>query len=411
MTRKEYLHSLSEALSFLNDETRAAAMGFYTEMLDDRMEDGMDETAAVAAMESPDAIAQRLKAEGIPGGTAKDDEEVTVLLKDTMDSAEYIFQTAKSQVQQAVEQIQAAQSTMEQEAHRPEADNHSGYEQRVLSHPAADLHAVHIEAMDMPIKIYPSDDDQISLTYYSCKRDEYRAQMENGVLRLEHVGKENIHTGFRISLFGLKGIFDGNGMRVLWNQSMPIIELAVPAGALVDLHAETGNGSIRVQGLNALCDTHLSTSNSRIAVENVTAKALEMKTSNARIVLKDVSVKQSLLGKTSNARVEGVNILSGEETELITSNGRISMERVVSRKKIILTTSNSSMNVGNLSAQAIQLRTTNGNIHGVLPGSARDWEITSGTSNGRNSLPQYQAGEKPLSVHTSNGNINLAFES
>ena len=64
MTREEYIRQLNEQLSFLPLKARAAAVGFYTEMLDDRMEDGLDEAGAVAAMEAPEDIAARLRAEG-----------------------------------------------------------------------------------------------------------------------------------------------------------------------------------------------------------------------------------------------------------------------------------------------------------------------------------------------------------
>ena len=63
MTREEYMKKLNEALSVLPEKTQEAARNFCEEMLDDRMEDGMDEESAVAAMESPEAIALRLGSE------------------------------------------------------------------------------------------------------------------------------------------------------------------------------------------------------------------------------------------------------------------------------------------------------------------------------------------------------------
>ena len=63
MTRKEYMQALEEALSFLGEEQRAALLEYYGEMIDDRMEDGMDEASAVKAMESPEAIAAQQRAD------------------------------------------------------------------------------------------------------------------------------------------------------------------------------------------------------------------------------------------------------------------------------------------------------------------------------------------------------------
>ena len=64
MTRKEYLETLAAQLSFIPEPQRRAILDYYEEMVDDRMEDGMDEASAVAAMENPETIAERLRTEG-----------------------------------------------------------------------------------------------------------------------------------------------------------------------------------------------------------------------------------------------------------------------------------------------------------------------------------------------------------
>ena len=48
MTRSEYLQALRAALSFLDAAALDTAVNFYDEMIEDRMEDGMSEEAAVA---------------------------------------------------------------------------------------------------------------------------------------------------------------------------------------------------------------------------------------------------------------------------------------------------------------------------------------------------------------------------
>ena len=73
-------------------------------------------------------------------------------------------------------------------------------------------------------------------------------------------------------------------------------------------------------------------------------------------------------------------------------------------------TSNGSISVENVQAARVALKSSNGGISGVLPGHQADWAIDSGTSNGHNSLPKSQPGQRPLSVHTSNGSISLRFQ-
>lgn len=60
MTREAYLKALEEGLRRLPREEARKSISYYREMIDDRMEDGMTEEEAVAAMEAPDGAAERI---------------------------------------------------------------------------------------------------------------------------------------------------------------------------------------------------------------------------------------------------------------------------------------------------------------------------------------------------------------
>lgn len=435
MTREEYIGSLADALSFLNEDTRSSALAFYIEMLDDRIEDGMDEQSAVAAMEKPEAIAARLRTENGAGEAPFRQEQkefdFSAIVEDAMRSAQSALKAASSAVENTWKTTEKAAASVQSEiknawnsAQTSQPPEKTGdYERRFVSCPASQIHAVRLQATDMPIKVTACADDKITLTYYTCKHDEYRACVQDGVLILEPASSPSGLNGFRFSFFG-REMF-----RVVWDHSSPTIELAVPADALIDLTAKTSNGSVRVQDLRALCETDLATTNSRIALENITCKQLFAHTNNGRLVLKNIASKCGLLGKTSNSRIEGERLSSGGDMNLITSNGsltvtdakaggimtlkssnsRLNAQEVASAGAMTLTTSNGSLTVERISAPALTLRTSNAAIHGTLPGPQSAWNIESGTSNGRNSLPKQQPGEKPLLVHTSNGSIDLTF--
>ena len=59
MTKAEFLARLTAALSQLPAAERERAAAYYSEMIDDRMEDGMDEAAAVAALGAPEELARQ----------------------------------------------------------------------------------------------------------------------------------------------------------------------------------------------------------------------------------------------------------------------------------------------------------------------------------------------------------------
>ena len=508
MNRQEYLQRLYEALRDLPQDTWKAALEFYAEMIDDRMEDGMDEASAVAAMEAPEAIAARLRAEAAPGETpgegekqadggaegpsplppfadeamefstlaervlrstsqalesvpgmvdaavrqgqravtrpADEDEaeamareadairaeaariraEAKQIQAEAEAEAKRIQDEAEADIRDAMQEARQAQESAEglrdaiQEARkaRDEAAENGGvhivfgdkasgdYERREFTFPADQLRAVRLLINDLPIRVKPAPGGEAKLLYYVSKRALYAARLENGVLTLQNPEKAAGRGEFSWSLLG--GIF-----RISWYQQAPTVELFLPADALVDLTAQTTNGSIKCEGFTALCDVKLTTTNSRIVLENAACKALELTSSNGRLVLKNVACKQLLQGKTSNSRIEAEGVRGQDAVELRTSNGRIQADDVTARQGIELRTSNSPIVVSNLSAPAVTLKTSNSAISGVMPGSQRDWTIDSGTSNGRNSLPKAQSGgSRALSAHTSNGSISLSFQ-
>ena len=75
MNRLEFINALGGRLEQLPKEEVQKVLDYYVESINDRMEDGMDEASAVAAMEAPEAIAARLRAEAAPGETPGEGEK------------------------------------------------------------------------------------------------------------------------------------------------------------------------------------------------------------------------------------------------------------------------------------------------------------------------------------------------
>ena len=62
MTKREFLDRLERCLASLDAGERASMVDFYSEQIDDRMDDGMSEEQAVASLESPEDIAANILA-------------------------------------------------------------------------------------------------------------------------------------------------------------------------------------------------------------------------------------------------------------------------------------------------------------------------------------------------------------
>ena len=71
MTKTEYLKSLKRALRPVKNEERKKSLAYFSEVIDDRMEDGVSEEDAIAELESVEAAAERIIAEAQALGQLK----------------------------------------------------------------------------------------------------------------------------------------------------------------------------------------------------------------------------------------------------------------------------------------------------------------------------------------------------
>ena len=63
MTKTEYISRLTELLSDLDQGYVSSSVQYYTEMIDDRIEDGLTEEEAINAIGSPEETAERIRSE------------------------------------------------------------------------------------------------------------------------------------------------------------------------------------------------------------------------------------------------------------------------------------------------------------------------------------------------------------
>jgi len=72
MTRLDFINELKKLLSPLSESERNKSILYYNEFIDDRIEDGMTEVDAIACLESPAVIADRILSEmGFSQGQAQ----------------------------------------------------------------------------------------------------------------------------------------------------------------------------------------------------------------------------------------------------------------------------------------------------------------------------------------------------
>lgn len=353
MNKADYLHQLNQALSGLTDTEKDAAFHFCKEMLDDRMESGMTEEEAVAAMEPADLLAKKLISE--------------------------------------IRQPAAAAPALAEEP----VINGNQWQKMQLTCAADRLNHIDLQAGNMGIKILLSHNNQVTLTYFTRAQNVYEARVEGDTLILQEQKTEN-RRFFNFNIF-----FGGPKLE---------ITLEVPRDLMASLKAFTKNGGISLEGPQMLTHVELGTTNGGMAVHNTQCISMDAHTTNGGIAVAQVETKQLFSFHTTNGGIAVKNCLSGENLTLGTTNGGVAVQNVQARQELSISSTNGGLKLNGLDAAAIRVRTSNSPISGSVKGPQSLWQIDSHTTNGRNSLPAYQDGQKPLSVRTSNGPIQMHFE-
>ncbi|NCC75943.1 MAG: hypothetical protein EOM08_05860 [Clostridia bacterium] len=175
----------------------------------------------------------------------------------------------------------------------------------------------------------------------------------------------------------------------LWGFALRPMTVTIPATFKGRIDLVTSNGPVTLDSLDLAGPVNVRTTNGGITVQNLAVTAgLELATSNGAITAQDITA---------------------DSAYLVTSNGRIEVSQLLA-KDLSLKTSNGPINCAAITGDTIRLETSNGNIRGTVQGRAKDYSITSQTSNGENSLEDVSGqGAKTLTVKTSNGNIEIQF--
>ncbi len=353
MTKERFLGNLEYALKFMAQDEREATLNFYSEMIDDRIEDGLKEEEAVAQMESPEEIAARLqKTQESPSYDKENDQGF---------------------------------------GNDDDADIGS-WQKRTVMYPVSQVRIINVKSDNLPIHVCMDEtSDEIKMTYFTSGRDPYSIALNDGELTLTHKGaferiSSDFVTGLSDLVNNLSQMFSGGSYR--------------SSGAYIDITLPKGyNGALSLMGSNA-----------RIHIEGVQCHAgITASTSNGRIQCSE-SALDSLKAQTSNARVECEEVKTRGDIQLISINGRLVARNCVAFGALRMTTSNGAIIVDDISSDDIRMKTSNGSVSGSVQGSQGDYAIDSATSNGHSNLPESTTGKKRLSVHTSNGSINIRFE-
>lgn len=430
MNKEQFLSELSRRLDGLNGNDLYRTLEYYAEMIDDRMEDGMSEEAAVAALGDLEAIAREIMQDAPARESAKREES--------------------------------------DEADEPERQVFTG-----------ELRRIHLDSMDADFVVRGAE-----LPEGTCcvveKAQGMRWRMEDGALTVSDSENDGGHIHFDTDSGKGRGSFrfsadSEGGMRGLLNRifSMHIVQgrpvtVLVPERVRceIDIHSKSGDvqlenfaldGSVRADSFSGdLSAAHVSatgelamkSTSGDVELSECRALRLTLKSTSGDIQLRSVESETgtSAASVSGDVTVQGANLVdeltcqtasgdvrlcdaNAERISASSSSGDVVVQNALSRTDMELCSVSGDVTVSDSEAQgALKARSTSGDVRlrsaagASLSLESRSGDI-GGTLRGPESLYDFRChsrsgdvhapdsrGERPVEARTSGGDIRLKVE-
>lgn len=316
MRKEEFLTALRAGLTGLLPEGVEKLVEFCSEMIDDRMEDGLTEEEAVAAAGSLDELIQQAKTELLPVKTANFAEKAT--FGDTLR-----IYTAKGNICGVVADCGPAD-----------------------------------------FQILPSENNICRVEYTENETVRYAVTTENNVL---HICRADSRTMF--SFFKFYRAQRSEPVRVYLPQgAYKLLEvkatsgdIAVPSGYIFDtvsLHSASGDIACCAEFGSLSAET----ASGDIALKNAKCNAAELCAASGDATLENVKLGKNSCIETASGKVQITN-LEAAELNVETASGKVSLENAECAALHINTASGGVELTHTVSADVMEIGTASGSIH------------------------------------------------
>lgn len=250
---------------------------------------------------------------------------------------------------------------------------------------------------NLDVNVALSRDDKIHIQYEELEKSAISVKEEGGIIDFSYILGGN-------DGFALKSLFGGKK-----KEANAVVTLEIPTKYNESLTIDADNGAVKVQGIANVNMIDCVTKNDTLRILDTNATSVNAKTSNYRLTISNVNVERELKTSTNNASID-ISKVYGESVECVTTGSEITLTSVDAKNLIRASTTNAHIEIKEISGSYIDLKTSNGRISGTLVGNINDYSITSKSSGGKSNLPNIPFGVKRLSAVTSKENINITFK-
>lgn len=290
----------------------------------------------------------------------------------------------------------------------------SEVETRVDTYAAEEITVVRIYASDADVRVERADGDAVEALWFEGDREGVTETLQDGVLTLSQYDERKWYEHIT---------FDFGGQRE--------IVVRVP-GDLAAVDLQSISGDVRLTDVDVLGDVKLNATSGKISVAG-NAGSLELSTVSGDIDVREMRVAGDVTLNTtsgeaalSNSTVDGafkgvstsgelsVSGIAAHALSFVSVSGDIDLTGVNAASgegKISVVTTSGDVEIADATAAAYGFVTVSGRVSGVLPGTVRDYTITTETVSGGNSLPaESYGGRRTIDAATISGDIRLSFE-
>lgn len=350
MKKEEFLYELRQRIQPIKESETEQIVTFFSESIDDRIENGISEEDAVADLGTIESIVETIARES-------DGNRVTI------------------------------SPNKLKKAYAP-----------------GEVSSIIIEDENTPVEISPSHTGEIKLAFYEHKKHTYTVTNENGILFVKGKYKPfSIFPHFDKVIIEIPELTGSVSIKTT-NATIRCQKIKAD-----QLSLTTTNGLISLEDAAVNNDITLKTGNARIETDSLTAANFTAKTTNGLVKVSSARISGAICVITTNAAISAADCNAASIT-CKASCGAVAVVNTSAEQLIDLLTTNSAINVEGIKCgSTIKLNTSNGTIKGNIDDERAQYTVCSNTTNGSNMLGCSAGGSKNLNANTTNGSIRLQF--
>lgn len=383
MNKNDYLKRLERALKNISKEERQRTLSYYSELIDDRIEEGIPEAQAVSGLETPEAVASRILAEtgaqpakkGLGAGAI-----VAIVLSSLLLLFLIIYPLfiLPAMVTSGIQEPNSQSTVMPIDPDSTDPGQSATDGRQVTTELNYDAGTnFDLNLVSSSIDIRPSKDGRCHLSYTSDDAIWYNISISGDTVSIEEDSEGNLINWGAVSDF-----FSGkkSGGRK--------VTLLIPTEATSEVTSSSVSGSAAADSLSF----------DRLRLESVSG--------NIDITNVDCSLKLEAYSVSGRLKLTGCSAPDGR---FDSTSGSVYLSNC-SIASLSCDTVSGDCELRNTEFDSISFDTVSGDLEGDLMGSPEDYSVFFSTTSGDNSLSFLRTrGQKTIEFSSVSGDLDLEF--